>query len=199
MQPMPMSGVVKASGHVIRALWNKGSAFCVDVRYMITRDLLRRLSAAGLMIVASAASPLAQTRQTKPGDPLYQTIASLDRALFDAYNTCDLDKFSSLIADDVEFYHDVGGFIRTSAAVADAVKKNICGKTRRDHVPGTLEVHPMDGYGALQIGVHRFCDTSLKQCDGTTGGLGRYAHLWQNRDGSWKITRIYSYDHVPAK
>ena len=166
---------------------------------MTTRGLLRHLSAGGLAIVLSVAPALAQTRQSQPGDPLYQTIVSLDRALFDAYNTCDLDKFSSLLADDVEFYHDVGGPMRTPAVVVDAVKKNICGKTRRDHVPGTLEVHPMDGFGALQIGVHRFCDISLKRCDGTSGGLGRYAHLWQNRDGVWKITRIYSYDHVPAK
>ena len=166
---------------------------------MTTRDLLQRLSAAGLVMVLSASPSLAQTRQSKPGEPLYQTIASLDRALFDAYNSCDLDKLSTFFADDVEFYHDVGGVMRTSAAVVDAVKKNICGKTRRDHVPDTLEVHPMDGYGALQIGVHRFCDVSLKLCDGTSGGLGRYVHLWQNRNGDWKITRIYSYDHVPAK
>lgn len=195
---MPASRAT-ASGHVMRAHWNKARAFCVDVPDMTTRGLLQHLSAAGLVMVLSAAPALAQTRQSTPGEPLYQTIVSLDRALFDAYNTCELDKFSSLLADDVEFYHDVGGVLRTSAAVVDAVKKNICGKTRRDHVPGTLEVHPMDGYGALQVGVHRFCAISLKQCDGTSGGLGRYVHLWQNRDGNWKLTRIYSYDHVPAK
>jgi len=150
-------------------------------------------------MLLSGAVALAQTRQSKPEDPLYQRIAPLDRALFEAYNTCDLDKLATFFADDVEFYHDVGGPMRTRATVVDAVKKNICGKTRRDHVPGTLEVHPMDAYGALQIGVHRFCDISLKQCDGTSGGLGRYVHLWQNRDGEWKITRVYSYDHVPAK
>ena len=166
---------------------------------MIIRRLLYPAAAASLMTTLAAVPALAQTRQSKPGDQLYETIASLDRALFEAFNTCDLAKFSSLLADDVEFYHDVGGVTRTSAAVADAVKKNICGKTRRDHVPGTLEVHPMDGYGALQIGVHRFCDTALKHCDGSAGGLGKYVHLWRNRDGEWKITRIYSYDHVPAK
>jgi ketosteroid isomerase-like protein len=165
---------------------------------MTTRHARQCLGVAGLVMILSA-PPLAQTRQSTPDDPLYRTIASLDRALFDAYNTCDLDKLSTFFADDVEFYHDVGGVIRTPAAIIDAVRKNICGKTRRDHVPGTLEVHPMDGYGALQLGTHRFCDTSLKHCDGTSGGLGRYVHLWQNRDGNWKITRVYSYDHVPAK
>jgi hypothetical protein len=64
--------------------------------------------------------------------------------------------------------------------------------------PGTLEVHPMDGFGALQIGAHRFCDVKLKQCDGSTGGVGKYIHLWQNTGDTWKITRVISYDHASA-
>ena len=160
---------------------------------------IRAIGVAGLVLMLSSLPALAQTRQSKPGDPLYQTIATLDRTVFDAFNACDLNKFAEFFADDVEFYHDVGGVTLGRAALVASVKNNICGKTRRDHVPGTLEVHPMDNFGALQIGVHRFCDISLKQCDGTTGGVGRYAHLWQNRNGEWKITRVYSYDHVPAK
>jgi hypothetical protein len=38
-----------------------------------------------------------------------QSQAELDRvitALFDSYNRCDLEKFASFFADDVEFYHD---------------------------------------------------------------------------------------------
>ena len=51
---------------------------------------------------------------------------------------------------------------------------------------------------ALQIGMHRFCDAQAKQCDGTSGGVGKFIHLWQNTDGAWKITRVISYDHAPA-
>jgi hypothetical protein len=87
---------------------------------------------------------------------------------------------------------------RGRPALVDAIRTNICGKTRRDLIPGTLEVHPMDGYGALQIGAHRFCDAKAKQCDGTSGGVGKFIHLWQNSDGAWKITRVISYDHAPA-
>jgi hypothetical protein len=65
-------------------------------------------------------------------------------------------------------------------------------------IPGTLEVHPMDGYGALQIGAHRFCNAQAKPCDGTSGGVGKFIHLWQNGDGAWQITRVISYDHAPA-
>jgi hypothetical protein len=42
----------------------------------------------------------------------------------------------------------------------DDLEKYICGKVHRELVPGTLEVHPIPGYGALEIGAHRFCEAS---------------------------------------
>jgi hypothetical protein len=140
----------------------------------------------------------AQTRKSAADDPLFQKVMSLDAKLFEAYNTCDLETFGSLFAEDVEFYHDKGGVTRGRQALVDSVKNNICGKTRRDPIPGTMEVHPMDGFGALQIGAHRFCDSKRKQCDATSGGVGKFIHLWQNSGGTWKITRAISYDHAPA-
>ena len=151
-----------------------------------------------LLFWLPAAAVRTQSRQSAPDDALFRTIASLDSGVFDSYNTCNLEKFASFFADDVEFYHDKGGLTRGRSALVDSVKNNICGKTRRDPIPGTLEVHPMDGFGALQIGAHRFCDAKVKQCDGTSGGVGKFIHLWQNRDGVWKITRVISYDHAAA-
>jgi ketosteroid isomerase-like protein len=140
----------------------------------------------------------AQTRQTAPDDPLFRKVVSLDSGLFEAYNTCDLETFASFFVEDVEFYHDKGGVTRGRPALVDSVKNNICGKTRRDLIPGTIEVHPMGGYGALQIGAHRFCDAKAKQCDGTSGGVGKFIHLWEKRGDAWKISRVISYDHAPA-
>lgn len=98
----------------------------------------------------------AQPPQSTPPDELFRTIASLDTALFDSYNACDLDTFAAFFTDDVEFYHDQGGLTVGAKTVTEQVKKNICGKTRRELVPGTLQVYPMRGYGAVEIGVHRF-------------------------------------------
>ncbi len=127
-------------------------------------------------------------------DQLYRTIADLDAALFDAYNTCDLPKFGSLLAEDLEFYHDVGGLMVGRQNTVDAVKNNICGKVRRDLVPGTLRVFPLNGYGAVETGIHLFCDPKKGKCpDGS--GAAKFTHVWQNKDGAWKITRILSYDH----
>jgi hypothetical protein len=125
---------------------------------------------------------------------LYRTIAGLDTALFDAYNACDMEKFGALLADDLEFYHDVSGLLRGSQEVIDATKKNVCGHTRRDLVPGTLKVYPIKGFGAVETGIHLFCDSKLPKCpDGS--GVGRFTMLWEFRDGVWMLARVISYDH----
>ena len=127
---------------------------------------------------------------------LDKAIATLDASLFDAYNRCDLDKLSSFFVDDVEFYHDQGGVTLGKAALTDAVKKNICGKVTRELVPGTLEVYPMKGYGAVEMGVHRFHHPGHDDTEGV--GEGKFVHLWQYKDGAWKIPRVISYDHHAA-
>jgi ketosteroid isomerase-like protein len=126
---------------------------------------------------------------------LDKTIASLDAALFDSYNRCDLEKFSTFFTDDVEFYHDQGGVTLGKEKLTESVKKNICGSdVRRELVPGTLQAHHMKGYGAVEIGVHRFYHPKSN----TTTGEARFIHLWQYKDGAWKITRAISFDHHDA-
>ena len=128
---------------------------------------------------------------------LDKAIASLDAALFDSYNRCDLEKFASFFADDVEFYHDQGGVTLGKVALTDSVKKNICGKVTRELVPGTLQVHYMKGYGAVEMGVHRFHHPGHDDAEGV--GEASFIHLWQSKDGAWKITRVISYDHHAAQ
>ena len=122
--------------------------------------------------------------------------AALDAALFDAYNRCDLDKFASFFVDDVEFYHDQGGVTLGKAALTDSVKKNICGKVTRELVPSSLKIYYMKGYGFVEMGVHRFHHPGHEETEGV--GEGQFVHLWQYKDGSWKITRVISYDHHAA-
>jgi ketosteroid isomerase-like protein len=127
---------------------------------------------------------------------LDQAVATLDAALFGAYNRCDLEKFASFFVDDVEFYHDQGGVTLGKMALTESVKKNICGRTTRELVPGTLQVYYMKGYGAVEIGVHRFHHPGHEDTEGV--GEGKFIHLWQYKDGAWKITRVISYDHHAA-
>src|ERR1700730_13439821 len=76
----------------------------------------------------------------KSQEELNKVVASLDAALFDSYNRCDLERFAAFIADDVEFYHDQGGVTLGKGDLTDSIKKNICGKVTRELVPGTLQV-----------------------------------------------------------
>lgn len=126
-------------------------------------------------------------------DELFHTIEAQDAALFDSYNKCELEKFSSFFVDDVEFYHDQGGVTLGKKDLTESIKNNICGKVTRELVPGTLEVYPIHNFGAVEMGVHRFHHPGHD--DTQPVGEGKFVHLWQYKDGAWKITRVISYDH----
>ena len=146
-------------------------------------------------LIAASSFACAQGTQGLPvSDPLYKTVAGLDTALFDAYNNCQLDKLGSLVAEDLEFYHDRTGLAVGRQLFVDAIKNNICGKVYRELVPGTLEVYPIEGYGAVEIGVHRFTHPN----DPHELGEAKFVTLWRHKDGSWKITRAISFDHHAA-
>ncbi len=125
---------------------------------------------------------------------LSQTIASLDTELFDAYNHCDLEKLGTLVTDDLEFYHDQTGLSVGRAIFIESIKTNICGKLQRKLISGTLEVYPLKGYGAVEIGVHRFYHPGRDRSEPV--GEAKFVMLWQNKDGAWRLTRVISYDHA---
>jgi hypothetical protein len=124
-------------------------------------------------------------------DPLFVTILALDTQLFDAYNHCDLVTLGSMVSDDLEFYHDQTGLSAGKAPFLAAIKQNICGKVQRQLLRDTLEVYPLKGYGAVEIGVHRFFHPG----DPKNVGDAKFIMLWQNKGGVWKVTRVISYEH----
>ena len=144
-----------------------------------------------LFVVRADAQP---HQVAAPKGELFRTIASLDGEVFDAFNRCDLEKFGSFFTEELEFYHDQGGLTdRSRQSLVESVKNNICGRVYRVLVPESLEVYPMNGYGAVEIGVHRFYHPGRDRTESV--GEAKFVHLWQNKDGAWKITRVISYDH----
>ena len=145
-------------------------------------------------LAALAGLPLCAQSTAQSGQ-LFDKVQSLDAQFFEAYNHCDLKTMGTMVADDLEFYHDKTGFAVGKEPFLAAIKENICGKVQRTLVPGSLEVYPIHDYGAVEIGVHRF------HHPGDPGNVGeaKFITLWQNKDGVWKITRAISYDHEPAK
>jgi ketosteroid isomerase-like protein len=145
-------------------------------------------------VLSNAQEKIAGLDEIKSQPELDKAITALDAKLFDAYNHCDLATFRSLVADDVEFYHDQGGLTLGGEKLTDSVKNNICtGDTQRVLVPGTLKIYYMKGYGAIEMGVHRFLHPKTEAVNGT--GEGSFVHLWRYKDGGWKVTRVLSYDH----
>ena len=162
-----------------------------------------RFSAAAFLLLAASftASLGAQTAPPldaiKTDAELTRAVTLLDKQLFDAYNTCDLEGMKPLVDEDLEFYHDKTGLAVGRQVFLDAIKNNICGKVQRELVPGTLKVYPIKGYGAVEMGVHRF--THPWEQDHGVVGEAEFVHLWQYKDGGWRITRVISYDHHGVK
>ncbi|MBV9671078.1 MAG: nuclear transport factor 2 family protein [Acidobacteriales bacterium] len=128
--------------------------------------------------------------------PLYRQITKLDSQLFEAYNHCELEKFGSLVSDDIEFYHDKTGLSVGKDKLLEALRQNICNKVTRELVAGSIEVYPLNGYGAVEIGVHRF----RHPLEGNiVAGEAKFIHLWHEENGGWKVTRIISFDHETVK
>lgn len=126
---------------------------------------------------------------------LYDTIASMDSVLFDAFNSHDLNKLGNFFASELEFYHDKGGltfYNQTMQNFGSLFEKNKTTGLRRDLVKGSLEVYPIKDFGAVEICLHTFCHVENGKND---CGTFKNVMLWQKKKEGWKITRIISYDH----
>jgi hypothetical protein len=155
----------------------------------------RLLSLAPLVAALTSTLPLRAQSNPRSGS-LFKTIQTLDSKLFEAYNHCDLATLSEIVSDDLEFYHDQTGLSVGKDLFITAIKQNICGKVERSLVPGSLEVYPLSGYGAVEIGIHRFQHPGHPE---DAPGEAKFITLWQNKNGSWRVTRTISFDHEPVK
>ena len=127
---------------------------------------------------------------------LYDTIAYLDSALFDAFNKQDISVLKEFFSEGLEFYHDLGGVTNYTQNM-DAFERTFLSerKLRRELVKSSLEVYPIKDFGAVEMGVHRFYATEKNQTE-KLSSEAKFTQLWQNRNGEWKITRIISYGHI---
>src|SRR5262245_2924027 len=89
-------------------------------------------------------------------DSLYNTVVKLDSVFFHAYNTCDMKLQAEYFSDSIEFYHDKSGLSTSKKEILESTQKWICGKVTRELVKGSIEVSPIPGYGAIELGSHMF-------------------------------------------
>ena len=154
---------------------------------------MRMRSALLATLLMVAAVPASQAQDTATSGPLFDALARMDRALFDAaFVDCDTAAFRAIFTEDAEFYHD-----RTGLAVGeDARTMKSCPRDNgvtRTLVPGSLEVYPLNDYGAIQIGRHRFAragEPGLEEA--------KFVHVWKREGSTWKLARVLSFDHRPT-
>lgn len=127
---------------------------------------------------------------------LYTEIMKQDSLLFNAFNHCDSITYKKYFVPDLEFYHDLGGL---TVGLDNELKSftEMCTRgnhIRRELVKSSVEVYTLKGYGAVEIAIHRFYHTNKGEQEKISGTY-KFIHVWQFKDGAWKISRIISYGH----
>jgi len=136
----------------------------------------------------------AQEKKVAPTSAaLYKEIEQMDAIMFEAFNNKDLEKFKSLFTEDLEWFQDNGGLLSYETVFTNfsTMFKNE-NKLTRKLIKGTLEVHPIKDYGAIEIGVHEFrhIENGIEEI-----GTFKFLMIWKKQDTQWKIARVISYDH----
>ena len=128
--------------------------------------------------------------QLDKSSDLYKTILKLDKELFDAYNTCteNLDKHAAFYADNIEFFHDMGGLETSKENLIKSIENNICGKVTRELVRDSVKMHKIPNYGIIVTGYHKFHNLVEK----SVSKPSKFIVFWKEIDKNWKITKVVS-------
>ena len=124
---------------------------------------------------------------------LRSEVLAADARLFDAMNRQDADTMARVFSPRLEFFHDRNG-VADHAQTMRQLRENFAGglKIRRVLVPGSTEIFPVAGWGAMQFSAHDFCriEGSRERCERL-----RIAHAWVKTPAGWQLLRVLSYDH----
>lgn len=140
--------------------------------------------------------------QVENTSELFRTLKTQDSLFFErSFNQCDLKYLEKHITEDLEFYHDQGGY-QNRESFLENTRKNICSggavKPIRQVDENSLQVFPLydNGklYAAIQKGIHHFYLKKRGMGD-VQSGTARFTHVWKLDNGDWKLAEVLSYDH----
>lgn len=124
---------------------------------------------------------------------LYDTIIKQDSILFVAFNSRNITALKSYFTDKLEVYQDNTGlrnYDETVQAFSGLFKMDYV--LTRKPIIESIEVYPIINYGAIETGKHTFCHTENGKLECATF---QFVHIWENKDGEWKVAKIITYDH----
>lgn len=155
--------------------------------------------AVGMTVHAQDAEQAAAKKKRATSGELFETIARADAALFDAFNAHDIERLMAMFTDDLEFYDDGDGLNDNAKTKADFVEL-FAGTPdiRRELLKETVEVYPLKGYGAIEVGEHRFCHEEKGEGARpaqTDCGVMKFSMVWRQVGDKWKLARVLSYAH----
>lgn len=128
-------------------------------------------------------------------DQIYKEIFKVDSVFFQAFNNCDTVTYRIFLTEDLEFFHDIGGLHFLPVEMQSM--REMCAMNnhiRRELIKGSLEVYKLGDFGAVEIGIHRIFHTNPGQTEHISGEY-KFIHVWEKKDGLWKLKRIISYGH----
>jgi len=161
---------------------------------MRKKTLKHRIFYLSFLLTANLNLAQAQEKKAAPtSQELYNEIAAMDTVLFDAFNAKDMAKFKPLFDENLEWYQDNEGLLSYETVFINFEKmfknKN---KPTRQLVKGSLEIHPIKDFGAIETGVHQFrhIENGKEEI-----GTFKFTAIWKKVGNQWKISRMISYDH----
>ena len=136
----------------------------------------------------------AQEKKVAPtSNELYSEIAKMDSIVFDYFNTQNFVPFKAMFTKDLEWFQDNDGLLNYKKVFTNfKTMFERPNKLKRELVSGSLQVHPIKTYGAIETGVHQF--KHFENGKEETGTF-KFMMIWQKKNGQWKISRVISYDH----
>ncbi|MBI2272368.1 MAG: class A beta-lactamase-related serine hydrolase [Bacteroidetes bacterium] len=146
---------------------------------------------------------LTSQAQISKDSKLYRTILSKDSLLFNVgFNTCNIAQFEALVCDQLEFFHDQGGYADRTKFLND-LRNGLCKspadfQARRELLPETTEIFALYNngtlYGVIQQGMHQFFEKQPNKPE-KMGSSARFTHLWLLENNEWKLSKVLSYEH----
>lgn len=164
---------------------------------------MSRLPAALMFTIAMSAEALAQTAGPAQTQQLTEEVAAADHTFFSAFfDRCDTAALAEMVTDDFEMFHDKNGLMTRSGkefleGISRTCARQKTGddyRARRELVPGSLKVYPLNNYGAVEVGVHRFYQLLPGKPEKLVE-VAQFTHVWKKDEKGWKLARALSYDH----
>lgn len=156
------------------------------------------------------------SENTSSNDDIYELFDSIQRQIFAGlkvkdsilfelgFNQCDTHQVRIATSTNFEFYHDQAGITKSQEAFIKSISE-LCSlpyKASRELVEGSLTVDILkkngEVYGAIQLGKHKFYakEPGMEKYLTSTAD---FIHLWIIEENTWKLKRVFSYNHTAIK